>query len=108
VGFEGLGAIISAAATSGAGEAAIGGIASAGIGAGINKLTNKTPNLNVPPPPGAAMVDSAGANAAAASRRRQSIAGGLQSTVGAGGNPATAAAVGANASTSGGKSLLGA
>jgi hypothetical protein len=107
MGFEGIGALISTIATSGAGEAAAGGIASAAVGAGINKLVNKTPSLSIPPPPGAAMVDSAGANAAAASRRRQSIAGGLQSTVGAGGNPATAAAVGANASTSGGKALLG-
>lgn len=104
MGFEGLGALITTIASSSAGEAAIGGIAAAGVGAGINALTSKSPNLNVPPPPGAAMVDPAGSNAAAAARRRQATAGGQQSTIGAG---ATPAAQGANSATSGGKSLLG-
>ena len=91
---------------SGPGEAIAGGVASAGLGAGISALTApKAPNINIPPPPGAAMIDPAGASAAAATRRRQAVSGGLDSTISGAGAAANA---GGGGPTSGGKNLLGA
>jgi hypothetical protein len=91
-----LGAFFSSAA----GAAVAGGVASAGIGAGLSKVLSTSPKINIPPPPGAALIDPAGEQAAADQRRRAAGSGGLSSTI-----------TGANAPsgpTSGSKQLLGA
>lgn len=81
----------------------LGGVASAGVGAGLSSLlAPKMPKINVPPPPGATMIDPAGSAAAASQRARAAAAGGLQSTItGAGNAPA------AGGPTSGAKTALG-
>ena len=100
-----MGASIGAFIASDAGEAILGGAATAAVGVGASSLlAGGKPNISIPPPPGATMVDQAGSTAAADSRPPEAIAGGLQSTVGAGGVPQAPAVGGA---TSGSKALLG-